>query len=147
MATTARGAMLPPPVQVSPNTWAWIGPYDGPSKLNNGFRMNLGFVVGRDAVAVIDTGYTREMAEEMVAAIARITPLPIRFAINTNSQPHRHMGNDVFRAAGASIVASREAAQRMSKEGRRVRPDHCGCARAAGHASRACAARSPGGCR
>lgn len=117
MATTARGAMLPPPVQVSPNTWAWIGPYDGPSKLNNGFRMNLGFVVGRDAVAVIDTGYTREMAEEMVAAIARITPLPIRFAINTNSQPHRHMGNDVFRAAGASIVASREAAQRMSKEG------------------------------
>ncbi len=116
-AMHADATVLPPPVQISAHAWAWIGPLEGPSKANNGFRMNLGFVVGRDAVLVVDTGYTREMAEEMVAAIGRITPLPIRFAVNTNSQPHRHMGNDVFRAAGASIVASREAAQRMSTEG------------------------------
>jgi glyoxylase-like metal-dependent hydrolase (beta-lactamase superfamily II) len=117
LAAPAWAAVLPAPVQVSASAWAWIGPYEGPSRINQGFRMNLGFVVGRDAVAVVETGYTQQMAEEMVAAIGRITPLPIRFAINTNSQPHRFMGNEVFRAAGARIIASREAVQRMAKDG------------------------------
>lgn len=113
----AHAAILTAPVQVSPHAWAWIGPYEGPAKANNGFRMNLGFVIGRDAVAVIDTGYTPEMAEEMVAAIKRITPLPIRHAINTNSQPHRFMGNDVLRKHGARVIAGTEAAARMAKDG------------------------------
>jgi glyoxylase-like metal-dependent hydrolase (beta-lactamase superfamily II) len=114
---TAHSAILPAPVRVSPHVWAWIGPYEGPSKANNGFRMNLGFVVGADAVAVIDTGYTTVMAEEMVAAIRKITSLPIRYAINTNSQPHRFMGNDVFRKHGARIIAGTEAVARMAKDG------------------------------
>ena len=113
----AHAAILPAPLQVSPSTWAWIGPYEGPAKANHGFRMNLGFVIGRDAVAVIDTGYTPEMAQEMVAAIKRITPLPIRYAINTNSQPHRFMGNDVFRKQGARVIAGAEAAARMARDG------------------------------
>ena len=112
-----HAAILPAPLQLSANTWAWIGPYEGPSTGNQGFRMNLGFVVGRDAVAVIDTGYTVEMALEMVAAIRRVTSLPIRFAINTNSQPHRFMGNDVFRKQGARVIAGAEAAARMSRDG------------------------------
>ena len=113
----ASSAILPAPIQVSPHAWAWIGPYEGPAKANQGFRMNLGFVAGRQAVAVIDTGYTPEMAEEMVAAIRGITKLPIRHAINTNSQPHRFMGNDVFRKHGARVIAGAEAAARMAKEG------------------------------
>lgn len=116
-ASFATAAILPEPQRVSGHAWAWIGPYEGPAKSNNGFRMNLGFVVGTEAIAVIDTGYTREMAEEMVMAIARISKLPIRYAINTNSQPHRFMGNDVFRKAGARVISSVEAAARMSKDG------------------------------
>ena len=115
--TVAQSAILPAPVQVSPSAWAWIGPFEGPAKINHGFRMNLGFVVGRDAVAVIDTGYTPKMAEEMIAAIKKITPLPIHHAINTNSQPHRFMGNDVFRRVGARVIAETEAATRMAKDG------------------------------
>ncbi len=114
---TARSAILSAPVPVSAHTWAWIGPYEGPSRQNNGFRMNLGFIVGKDAVAVVDTGYTEAIAEEMVAAIRRITPLPIRHAINTNSQPHRFMGNDVLRRLGARLLSSKEAAARIAKDG------------------------------
>ncbi len=113
----AQASILEAPVPVSKNAWAWVGPYEGPNRQNKGFRMNLGFVVGRDAVAVIDTGYTAAMAEEMITAIRRITPLPIRYAINTNSQPHRFMGNDVFRKNGAQAIASREAIERIRKEG------------------------------
>ena len=116
LTLTAQGAILPEPLQVSAHAWAWIGPYEGPSRQNSGFRMNLGFIVGTEAVAVVDTGYTEAMAEEMVAAIRRITPLPVRHAIDTNSQPHRFMGNDVFRRQGARVWSSREAASRMVRE-------------------------------
>ena len=107
---------LPQPQQVSTHAWAWIGPYEGPSKENQGFRMNLGFVVGSEAVAVIDSGYTAAMARDMLKQIRVITPLPIRYVVNTNSQPHRFMGNDVFRQEGAGILAATEAAERMQNE-------------------------------
>lgn len=107
---------LPQPQQISTHAWAWIGPYEGPSKENQGFRMNLGFVISPDAVAVIDSGYTAAMAREMLEQIRAITQLPIRYVINTNSQPHRFMGNDVFRQEGADIIAATEAADRMQNE-------------------------------
>lgn len=79
--------------------------------------MNLGFVVGAAAVAVIDSGYTPEMAKDMLRHIGTVTPLPVRHVINTNSQPHRFLGNDVFRNTGAEIIAAGDAAERMKKEG------------------------------
>ena len=108
---------LPKPIRVSPNTWVWVGPYEAPSQANRGYRMNLGFVTGKQSVAVIDSGYSPDMAEAMLQRIREITSLPVRFVINTNSQPHRFMGNDVFRKIGAEIIASREAATRMENEG------------------------------
>lgn len=108
---------LPRPTKISPHTWVWVGPYEAPSQANRGYRMNLGFVVGKQAVAVIDSGYSPAMAEAMLHRIHEITPLPVRYVINTNSQPHRFMGNEVFRQAGAEIIAAREAATRMENEG------------------------------
>lgn len=117
LAWPSLADVLPAPRQVSPHAWAWIGPYDGPSRANRGFRMNLGFVVGQDAVAVIDSGYSPEMAESMLRQIRARTALPVRHVINTDSQPHRFFGNDVFRQAGARILAGREAAERMARDG------------------------------
>lgn len=109
--------VLPAPRQLSPHAWAWIGPYEGPSKANRGFRMNLGFVVGEEAVAVIDSGYSPDMAEAMLRHVRARTALPVRYVVSTNSQPHRFLGNDVFRRAGARILAGRDAAERMSRDG------------------------------
>lgn len=117
LALPAMADILPAPRQVSAHAWAWIGPYEGPTKANKGFRMNLGFVVGKDAVAVIDSGYSAEMAESMLRQIRKLTQLPVRYVINTNSQPHRFLGNESFRKAGARILAGREAAERMSRDG------------------------------
>lgn len=109
--------LLPEPRQVSPHAWAWIGPYEGPTRENQGFRMNLGFVVGTEAVAVIDSGYSPQVATEMLRQIRARTPLPVRHVVNTNSQPHRFLGNEVFLQAGARVLAGREAAERMARDG------------------------------
>ena len=111
IAPAAPAKILPPPQQVSPHVYAWIGPYGGPSKENRGYRMNMAFVIGGQAVAVIDTGHTEAIALEMLEHIARITKLPVKYAINSNSQPHRFMGNDIFRRQGARIIAHQEEAE------------------------------------
>ncbi len=111
------GDPLPAPRQVSDHAWAWIGPYGPPTRENGGFRMNLGFVVGQSAVAVIDSGYGGAMAEAMLAHIRRITDRPVRHVINTNSQPHRIMGNPIFRRAGAEVIAAAGAVPRIAAEG------------------------------
>ena len=116
-ANASQKKILPPPKKISDHVYAWIGPLEGPSKENNGYRMNMVFVVGENAVAVIDTGYTPMMAREMVEHINKITSLPIKYAVNANSQPHRYMGNDVFREAGAQIIAHKESAKRMERMG------------------------------
>jgi len=112
----SSGAILPAPKQLTDHVYAWIGPLPGPSKENQGYRMNLLFVVGNNAVAVIDTGYTEAMATEMLAHIKAITKLPVKYAINTNSQPHRFMGNPAFTRAGVTLITHEKSAQRMEKQ-------------------------------
>ncbi len=113
----AQGAILPPPTRVSEHVYAWLGPHGGPSPENKGFRMNMAFVVGKDAVAVIETGYYEPMAREMLQHIAKITPVPVKYVINSNSQPDRFLGNEHFRRQGATIIASEAETKRMAAMG------------------------------
>jgi glyoxylase-like metal-dependent hydrolase (beta-lactamase superfamily II) len=79
--------------------------------------MNMAFVVGTEAVAVIEPGYTEAMAEEMLRHIARVTSKPVRYAISSNSQPDRYFGVEVFRRRGAPHIASAPEARRMAEMG------------------------------
>jgi glyoxylase-like metal-dependent hydrolase (beta-lactamase superfamily II) len=109
--------ILPAPEQVGAHSWAWVGPYGPPTKENRGFRMNLGFVVGTASVAVIDSGYGDQMAQAMLDGIRAVTDKPIRYVINTNSQPHRVLGNARLRREGAIVIADSAAAARLTGEG------------------------------
>jgi cyclase len=70
---------------------------------------NAGFVVGDDVVVVIDTFQDPEPAADLLAAIRKITNLPIRFVVNTHYHLDHVNGNDVFAAAGAVIIAHKNA--------------------------------------
>jgi glyoxylase-like metal-dependent hydrolase (beta-lactamase superfamily II) len=108
---------LPEPSRISEHAWAWIGPFGPPTEQNRGFRMNMGFIVGNDRVAVIDSGYSSEMASSMIDHIRRITDRPIAYVVNTNTQPHRILGNSTFRRVGAEVVAAEAAVSRITGEG------------------------------
>jgi len=116
-AASAENPILPAPARVSEHVYAWIGPHGGPNPENKGFRMNMGFVVGKDAVAVFEAGYYEPMAREMLAHIAKITKAPVKYVINSNSQPDRFLGNEYFRRQGAIVVASAAEAKRMAAMG------------------------------
>jgi cyclase len=66
---------------------------------------NAGFVVGSDAVLVVDAFATEEAAAELLAQIRRTTPLPVRWVVDTHYHYDHLGGNGVFRRAGAVVVA------------------------------------------
>jgi cyclase len=77
---------------------------------------NAGFVIGDDGVAVIDTFQDPRPAKALLAEIRKLTPLPIRFVVNTHYHLDHVSGNDVFAAAGATIVAHRNVRAWMRTE-------------------------------
>ncbi len=76
---------------------------------------NLGLSVGEDAVFLIDDEYA-PMTDQINAAIAQITPKPVRFVLNTHWHDDHTGGNENMGKAGALIVAHDNVRKRMSSE-------------------------------
>jgi cyclase len=77
---------------------------------------NAGFIIGDQAVAVIDTFQDPRPAQALLSDIRKRTALPIRFVVNTHYHLDHVNGNDVFEAAGAIIVAHRNVRAWMRTE-------------------------------
>jgi len=68
---------------------------------------NAGFVIGDEAVAVIDSFDNEPAARALLGEIRTVSKLPIRFVINTHYHLDHVAGNAVFAKEGAVIVAHR----------------------------------------
>ena len=66
---------------------------------------NAGFVIGPDAVLVVDTFEDPDAASAMLDAIRAKTREPIRYVIDTHYHLDHTAGNNVFAAAGATVMA------------------------------------------
>ncbi|MDB6179245.1 quinoprotein relay system zinc metallohydrolase 2 [Paracoccus sp. Z330] len=66
---------------------------------------NLGVVIGRDGIAVIDAGVSRQQAQEFLVAIRRISDKPISHVILTHMHPDHVLGASFFAEAGAQVLA------------------------------------------
>jgi glyoxylase-like metal-dependent hydrolase (beta-lactamase superfamily II) len=67
---------------------------------------NVAVQVGDDGVVVVDAGSSGQ-ADAVLAAIKRITPLPIRYVINTSADPDHVSGNEKLSQAGQTLFTGR----------------------------------------
>ena len=70
---------------------------------------NIVVQTGPEGVVLVDSGSTA-MADQVLAAIRRITPLPIRYIINTSMDADHVGGNEKLSKAGVSILPGAVAA-------------------------------------
>jgi quinoprotein relay system zinc metallohydrolase 2 len=86
--------------ELAPGLFVAVGPVDLANPANLGTICNRAFIVGDEAVAVIDTGGSFAGGLSLKNVIRSITPLPIRYVINTHMHPDHVLGNAAFREDG-----------------------------------------------
>ena len=100
-----RAAASPLPVtEIAPGVFVHPGVHELATPGNLGGIANIGFIVGEQAVAVIDSGGCTRAGARLRAAIRATTDLPIRYVIASHVHPDHLFGHAAFLADRPSFV-------------------------------------------
>lgn len=91
--------------EIAPGVFVHPGRHALSAAENLGGISNASFVVGEEAVAVIDTGGSYRFGVALRNAIRAATDRPVRYIINTHMHPDHVLGNAAFRVDQPAFVA------------------------------------------
>jgi glyoxylase-like metal-dependent hydrolase (beta-lactamase superfamily II) len=103
--------------RVAEGVYAHIGDTGGRTVANQGLNANIGLVVTPSGAVLIDSGATARSAQRIQEAVRKVTPLPVKWVINTGGQDHRWLGNGWFKALGAQLIAHSSGQADMRSRG------------------------------
>ncbi len=99
--------------EVAPGVFVHQGRYELQSPENRGDIANASFVVGSEAVAVIDTSGSAALGSELRDAIRAVTDKPIKYVINTHMHPDHVLGNAAFKQDNPVFVGHYKLARAL----------------------------------
>jgi quinoprotein relay system zinc metallohydrolase 2 len=101
--------------EIAPGVFVHQGRYEMQSPENRGDMANASFVVGSDAVAVIDTLGSAKVGQELRNAIRAVTNKPISHVINTHMHPDHVFGNAAFKEDAPAFVANHKLTRGLAQ--------------------------------
>lgn len=113
----AQADTVPAPAQVeevAQGVFVHTGAHELFTPDNAGDIANTGFIIGSDAVAVVDTGGSRAVGQALRAAIRERTSLPIKYVINTHMHPDHVFGNAAFAADKPEFIGHHKLATALA---------------------------------
>lgn len=75
---------------------------------------NTGFIIGNDCVAVIDTGGSVRIGQQLLKSLKHITGKPVCYVINTHVHFDHVLGNVVFKSGDTKFVGHAGLADAMA---------------------------------
>jgi len=85
------------------------------------FKSNTGIILTQDGVVLIDSGHEPTDSRAVMEAVKKLTPMPVRFLIDTEPHPDHTTGHFVF-SPTATIIAAAGAGESMRNRERQT-PD------------------------
>lgn len=96
-------------VKVDDNVYALVGELGQRSPANLANNATFGVIVTEAGVVLVDAGGSARGAQQIEAAISKITDKKVIVVINTGGQDHRWLGNAHWKAKGARLISSKAA--------------------------------------
>jgi quinoprotein relay system zinc metallohydrolase 2 len=113
-ASAAEGLSI---TEIAPGIYLHQGVQEETSRANRGDIANIGFIVGAQRVAVIDTGGSLAEGRALRAAIRRVTNLPIAYVILTHMHPDHVLGAKAFEQDGPEFIGHVNLPDALARRG------------------------------
>ncbi len=100
--------------QVTDGIYYHQGVHEDASVENFGAIANVGFIIGSDCVAVIDSGGSYKEGELLAKAVQSVTDKPVCYIINTHVHPDHTLGNAAFNGAHTIYIGHEKLSAAMA---------------------------------
>ena len=108
------------PIEVQTGVWSAIGATAPATYENSGHNNNLSFVIGSEAVMVVNASDNYLLAESLHREIKAVTDLPVKYVVLENGQGHAMLGMNYWQQQGAEVIAHVDTVSVIEAHGEQI---------------------------